>query len=490
MVKLIVWDLDNTLWQGIYGEDEKVEPRDEFIDYLKELSSIGIVQTVVSNNEHPDVPEMLRTLGVWDELILPQLGVISKGAAIKGLCDTLQLRQADVLVIDDNSTVLREIEWKLPGLRTLCCYNAKTCSEDFTEIRQVLTTLSRDTRPNYERIDQYRALAKRVGDQSVFEGSNREFLEQAGLHVTVSCQPYDAAQYGDRIIELSQRSNQMNYTKSRLTPESFGELLKKDERMYTVFAYDNYGYHGLIGFAAVSRGPAPRLLHCFFSCRVLHMGVDERLVYEILQDNPGIDIGHIPVGPYPHPFITYQTYEEDLPLQCFEVAIRHKKEILVLAFCEGFQLAHYLGPKAEARLCRFGNRQRPIRVQELQKYKTVVWWPAMNFTKKYYRSITTDFEPNLHRILSNVPADTQIIMLVPPKYDQLTRHTSMMTPEEWNRAREIVATCNERTQRENVVVLDVDEMFPEQETEWEDGRHLPPRVWRNIGAIVKPLLKE
>ena len=61
-VKLVVWDLDNTLWNGtVYYTDKdsiKLKPGTEAA--LKELSKRKIINSICSKNYYEDVEQMLE----------------------------------------------------------------------------------------------------------------------------------------------------------------------------------------------------------------------------------------------------------------------------------------------------------------------------------------------------------------------------------------------------------------------------------------------
>src|SRR5205807_7975112 len=51
-VKCVVWDLDNTIWQGVLLEDRNVTLRPEAVKILQQLDSRGILHSIASRNDH------------------------------------------------------------------------------------------------------------------------------------------------------------------------------------------------------------------------------------------------------------------------------------------------------------------------------------------------------------------------------------------------------------------------------------------------------
>ena len=125
------------------------------------------------------------------------------------------------------------------------------------------------------RLKQYQLLQKKVGDRQQFTSSNEEFLRQCEITVDVR---RDCQLAFDRLLEMIQRTNQLNYTKQHLAADQLRTLI--DDPAVDcgyVKVQDRYGDYGIAGFYAKHR-PARALL---FSCRILNMGVD-RWVYNRL----------------------------------------------------------------------------------------------------------------------------------------------------------------------------------------------------------------
>ena len=51
-VKCIVWDLDNTIWDGILSESEDVQLKPQIKDILIEFDSRGILHSIASKNNY------------------------------------------------------------------------------------------------------------------------------------------------------------------------------------------------------------------------------------------------------------------------------------------------------------------------------------------------------------------------------------------------------------------------------------------------------
>jgi hypothetical protein len=80
-----------------------------------------------------------------------------------------------------------------------------------------------------------------------------------------------------RIEELINRSNQLNFTKRRVTPDELVRLFGDPAyRCGSISVSDRFGDYGLSGFFALDTH-SRRLRHFLFSCRILQMGVEAAL---------------------------------------------------------------------------------------------------------------------------------------------------------------------------------------------------------------------
>ena len=62
-VKCVVWDLDNTLWNGILLEDNDVYIREDVNRVIRGLDERGILQSIASRNDHSEAMLKLKDFG-------------------------------------------------------------------------------------------------------------------------------------------------------------------------------------------------------------------------------------------------------------------------------------------------------------------------------------------------------------------------------------------------------------------------------------------
>ena len=265
-IKLVIWDLDETFWEGTFSEG-KVNIPELNRSLIALLTDIGIVNSICSKNDEKQVMEHLKDQGLAEYFVFPSINWLPKGARIKQLISDMQLRPANVLFLDDNPSNLAEASYACPEIMT-----------GTPEILpQLLTDSEKAERKDFghKRLQQYRVLEEKHQARAQFS-SNEEFLYKSNIRVDTST---DCDTNLDRIHDLILRSNQLNFTKVRSTKEELATLFANpDVSCGYVTVQDNFGDYGIIGFYAVKSN---RLLHFVFSCRTLGMGI-EQYVYNKL----------------------------------------------------------------------------------------------------------------------------------------------------------------------------------------------------------------
>lgn len=267
-IKLIIWDLDDCFWKGTISEEEvEIVSRNE--KFIKSLNDHGIVNSICSKNDYNTVKKYLQKNNLWDEFVFSSVDWTPKGYRIKQIIDNMNLRDANVLFIDDNISNLNEAKAKNPKLYICLPTLIPELIEQLNEL-----PLEKNKR---KRLNQYRVLQNKVQESANFD-SNIDFLRQS--EITIKIQNECSGQF-DRIYELIHRTNQLNYTKIRSTQDQIREILASNAyENGLIEARDKYGDYGIIGFYCKLRD-TNELLHFCFSCRTLGMGI-EQYIYEIL----------------------------------------------------------------------------------------------------------------------------------------------------------------------------------------------------------------
>jgi FkbH-like protein len=272
-IRLVIWDLDETFWSGTLTEGGITYRRD-FHDIVVTLAQRGIVSSICSKNDIAPVRDILVREGIWEYFVFPSINWEPKGPRLAALVEAVQLRAPTILFIDDNPMNRAEAQHFVPGLQIA----------DETTIPALLDNplLRGKDDSKLTRLAQYQLLQRRQTDEKAAGGDNTAFLRDSNIRVSIE---HDLDSHLDRAIELINRTNQLNFTKNRLSedPETARAELRALLSGYTVQAgivrvRDNYGDYGQCGFYVMRSGSAGlRLVQFCFSCRILNMGVESWL---------------------------------------------------------------------------------------------------------------------------------------------------------------------------------------------------------------------
>lgn len=273
-VKIVIWDMDETFWKGTLSEGG-VEKIEQNVTIVQELVNRGIMCSICSKNNFEDVKSVLSEWGIWDLFIFPQITWGPKGEQVKSLLEQCSLRSVNALFIDDNISNLHEVEFYNQGIMTALPNILEKSFLDIPEIK------GKDDR-KHSRLKQYKVLEERQEKGKSFS-SNEDFLRASHIKIFVDKNCHKSI---ERISELIQRTNQLNYTKIRITDSAVAELLEdNDVECSTISVVDDFGEYGITGFYALKNN---RLLHFVFSCRIIGFGIENYLYKKL--GYPDIDI--------------------------------------------------------------------------------------------------------------------------------------------------------------------------------------------------------
>ena len=111
--KLVIWDLDETFWNGILTEGDVVFKPDT-IALVRELTTKGIMNSICSKNNYDDVKNKFIDSGlkdVWDLFVFVSIDWTPKGERVKNIIKSMNFRNENVLFIDDNISNINEVEF-------------------------------------------------------------------------------------------------------------------------------------------------------------------------------------------------------------------------------------------------------------------------------------------------------------------------------------------------------------------------------------------
>lgn len=271
LVKCLVWDLDNTLWQGTILEDAEVVLPDGIRDVIVALDSRGVLQSIASKNDYDLAWGRLEKLGLAEYFVRPAIGWGRKSDSIKDIADELNFALTTIAFIDDQPTERAEVAYTHPDVR---CYPAEDALKlpELPEFTPDVVTV--DAR---RRREMYQAGFRRNAEKESFNGPDEDFLRSLDLVMAIKRADEDDL---SRVEELTLRTSQMNATGVHYSDEVLRSLLTdEDNEVITVTLTDRFGPHGAVGVMLLEYHAAVWHLKLLAtSCRVVTFGAGSVLL--------------------------------------------------------------------------------------------------------------------------------------------------------------------------------------------------------------------
>ena len=274
-IKLVVWDLDNTLWDGTLLEDERVRLRPGVRETLAKLDERGILLSIASKNDHDAAFRKLQEFGLHEYFLYPQINWNSKAANIQEIVKAINIGADTVAFLDDDQFEREEVRHSLPELLILDAAAAAGLTER-TEFMPPFITEDSSRRRHM-----YQADIERNKAEEKFVGPQEEFLASLEMKFTIARATEDDLQ---RAEELTVRTNQLNTTGYTYSYDELNAFRQSPDHLLLVASLDDkFGAYGKIGLALVAKSSGIWTIKLLLmSCRVMSRGVGTILMNHIL----------------------------------------------------------------------------------------------------------------------------------------------------------------------------------------------------------------
>jgi FkbH-like protein len=293
--KLVIVDLDDTLWGGVVGEigwkslrlgghDPIGEAYVDFQRALKSLTNRGILLGIVSKNEesialeaiekNPEMVLRLPDFAGW------KINWSDKAQNVIDLVSDLNLGLEAAVFIDDNPVERARVQEALPqvfvphwpddrmlykkALLSLACFNSASITEE--DLGRTKMYVSERERLN---------LRKTVG-------SLDDWLKSLGTHVRIEEVNEVNLQ---RVVQLFNKTNQMNLSTRRMAESELLAWSRQDgHKLWTFRVADKFGDAGLTGIISLEiANNQGKIADFILSCRVMGRKVEELMLYTVIE---------------------------------------------------------------------------------------------------------------------------------------------------------------------------------------------------------------
>ncbi len=293
--KLIILDLDDTLWGGIVGDvgighlnlgghDHIGEAYADFQRALKSLINRGILLGLVSKNEEPVAleaikkhPEMILKL---DDFAGWRINWGDKAQNIADLVSELNLGLDSVVFIDDSPLERARVREALPEVYVPEWPVDKMLYRSTLLSLPCFDTVS-ITKEDLERSKSYAAERMRKNERLSIP-SSEDWLK--ALKIKVVCEELNENNI-QRTAQLLNKTNQMNLSTRRMREAEFKQWAAYSLHKVIVFRVsDKFGHLGLTGIiSAQIKDKEAKVIDFILSCRAFGRKIEETMLYVLCR---------------------------------------------------------------------------------------------------------------------------------------------------------------------------------------------------------------
>lgn len=297
--KAFALDLDNTLWGGVIGDDgqEGIEignetsmsqAYSEFQKYIKAHKNLGVILSVCSKNDEENAVLGLKhpdSILSPDDFISIKANWNTKDSNISEIASDINILTDSIVFIDDNPAEREIVKSQLPGVLAPDIKNVESYIQIIDKAGYFeVTSFSED---DIKRNEMYKKNAERAVQQKQFSNYN-DYLKS--LEMVAVIDDFDPI-YLQRIVQLTNKSNQFNLTTKRYTQAEMEEVFHSDNyiRLYGKLT-DKFGDNGVVSVVIGKKENSSLHIDLWLmSCRVLKRDMEfamlDELVKECLKNN-------------------------------------------------------------------------------------------------------------------------------------------------------------------------------------------------------------
>ncbi|MGF9844208.1 MULTISPECIES: HAD-IIIC family phosphatase [Bacillus] len=140
-IQCVVWDLDNTIWNGDLRKEETITLRENTLQTIQSLHNLGIIQSIASKTDYTKGLAKLKQLGIEKYFVLPQLSSNNKSTSIKKIARLFHIKLQKIVFIDNDILELKEVSSKLPQVT---CINATKYGGDiYKQVKKIINSVEK-----------------------------------------------------------------------------------------------------------------------------------------------------------------------------------------------------------------------------------------------------------------------------------------------------------------------------------------------------------
>lgn len=272
--KFLALDLDETLWDGVIGEEGPagIVPRTSFQRALIRLRDEGVPLVILSRNTAEEVSAVWRDVRMAlkeDDFVAARINWREKAENLAEVAAALNVHPEAFVFVDDNPAERARMRAAQPAV-AVPEFPIGDDERFVRRLRRLYFPFVGLTAEDREKARAYRAEAAR---QTLARTRPLDaYLAELSLWTKIALAGGDDAV---RLAQLSQKSNQFNVCTNRYTPEAIERKLADPHLLWlTVRAGDRFGDQGLVAYLVVrlpdAAGEPADLIDFVMSCRAMN----------------------------------------------------------------------------------------------------------------------------------------------------------------------------------------------------------------------------
>jgi FkbH-like protein len=289
-VKLVIFDLDDTLWRGLIGEHygDDADRRPVWVGWplgvheaIQHLKARGILVAACSKNNldvvktrwNRPIPLEWITL---DDFVSTEIGWGSKAEGVARILNEVNLTSRNVVFVDDNPVEREAVKSAFPDIRVMGAnpFHTRRILLNASETQVPILTAESAVRDTMVRRQKERECERK-------NMSRDEFLRNLNCRVQLhQVSGVNDAKF-DRTLELLNKTNQFNTSGKRWPIGEIDGHLKVGGQIVVFTVADKFTSYGLVGVVLLLNNEFQQLV---MSCRILGLDVETGVVKMIVRD--------------------------------------------------------------------------------------------------------------------------------------------------------------------------------------------------------------
>lgn len=289
-IKAICLDLDNTLHQGVLGEDGingvVLSKEHQLLqEMLKELKDNGIYLALVSKNDEQDVYDLFKNRNDYplsvEDFSAMEISWHNKTDSILKIAKKLKIGTDSILFVDDNIGELLSVVSSITDIETIhASDNAKLTKEMIINYPRIWKwNTSEDDK---KRVKDLNANLERVKIAETCQNLN-DYFKSLGVSLSFD---YNNANNIQRVTDLCNKTNQFNLSLNRTQELDVSKKMKQDNCcVASVCLSDKLSDSGIIGII-ISEVKDYNLLitEICISCRAMGRNLEDTIILTAIKN--------------------------------------------------------------------------------------------------------------------------------------------------------------------------------------------------------------